>query len=78
MLDCALLYKAVVNEVCKDKMLRQYEIEDTEWEALTNLRDLLKVRTVCSGCVCVGVGHGRMVEGCVLLLRVVRSPLSRF
>jgi len=78
MLDRALLYKAVVNEVCKDKMLHQYEIEDMEWEALANLRDLLKVRTIFSGRVCVGVGRGRMVKGCTLLLRVVRSPLSRF
>jgi len=54
MLDRALLYRAVIDEVCKDKQLRQYEIEETEWAALANLRDLLKVHTVQS--VRVGVG----------------------
>jgi len=32
-LVCVLLYKAVVNEVCKDKILLQYVIEDMEWDA---------------------------------------------
>jgi len=62
MLDRALAYKTIVNEVCKDRQLRQYEIEKTEWDALENLRDLLKVRTVYSGRVCVGVLYRHMVE----------------
>ena len=76
MLDRALAYKAVIDEVCQDKTLRQYEIEETEWDALTNLRDLLKVCTVHLGRVCVGVGQGRMLEHRALLLRGVRSLFS--
>ena len=43
MLDRALAYKSVVNEVCRNKLLRQYEIEEAQWDALENLRDLMKV-----------------------------------
>jgi len=59
MLDRALEYKAVVNEVCQNKQLRQYEIDEPEWDALANLRDLLKVRTSHSGRVCVRRERGR-------------------
>jgi len=71
MLDCTLAYKAVIDEVCKDKTLCQYEIEKTEWDVLANLWDLLKVRTVHLGHVCVGVGHRRMLEHCAMLLHAV-------
>lgn len=43
MLDRALAYKSVVNEVCRNKLLRQYEIKEEQWDALENLRDLMKV-----------------------------------
>lgn len=47
MLRFALEYRRAIDKMVKEKQLRAYELDDKEWETVSQLTKILKVRQRC-------------------------------